>query len=153
MRIGGGLLALVVLAAAAGCRGSRQGAAGSTPAARKSTESTTFFGVTVPDPYRWLEDGASLEVQQRVDAHKWHADERGVTYARYPLPGANQPVSPFDTALYHHVLGSPGDADPLVFGDGYSRIAEYRLLTSGDGKHAAALVNRGDGGPADVFLR
>ena len=288
MRIQGGPLALVVLAALAvtvGCRGSWQGSAGSAPATRKGTDATTFFGVTVPDPYRWLEDGASPEVQQWIDAQNahadsvlgsfpesaamtkrvqelattssdrsspqisgsmlfylretppspqpvlvaqawpsgsertlvdvnaaggttaisdywpspsgryvaygtaeggselttirfrdvasgetlhdalpyagggtspqalaWDSDERGATYARYPLPDANQPVSPFDTALYHHTLGSP-DADPLVFGEGYSRIAEYRLLTSADGKHAAALVNKGDGGPADVFLR
>ena len=297
MRIGGGLLAIVVLATI-GCRGSRQGPAGHAPATRKSTDSTTFFGVTVPDPYRWLEDGASPEVQQWIDAQNahadsvlgsfpesaaiakrvqelattssvrsspqirgttlfylretppapqpvlvaqawppgpqeaaastgvertlvdvnvtgaaggltaisdywpspsgryvaygtaeggselttihfrdvasgetlrdallyagggtspqalaWDADERGVTYARYPRPDANQPVSPFDTALYHHTLGSSADADPLVFGEGYSQIAEYRLLTSSDGKYAAALVNRGDGGPAEVFLR
>ena len=293
MRIGGGLFALVFLAAAVGCRGSRQGTAGNAaPATRKSTDSTTFFGVTVTDPYRWLEDGASPEVQQWIDAQNahadsvlgsfpesaaitkrvqelattssdrlspqisgttlfylretppapqpvlvaetwppssngspasertlvdvnssggataiadywpspsgryvaygtaeggselttirfrdvktgatladalrfagggtspqalaWDADERGVIYARYPLPDANQPVSPFDTALYHHTFGSSPESDPVAFGEGYSPIAEYRLLTSADGKQGAALVNRGDGGPAEVFLR
>ncbi len=75
MRIGGGFFALVVLAAAIGCRGSRQGTSGNaSPATRKSTDSTTFFGVTVPDPYRWLEDGASPEVQQWIDAQNAHAD-------------------------------------------------------------------------------
>ena len=285
MRIGGGLLSLLVLAAAAGCRGSRPSTI-SAPRTRTGPDSTTFFGVTVPDPYRWLEDSKSNEVQQWIDAQNayadsvlaampeggaiskrveelattsadrsspqisgstlfylretppapqpvlvaqawpsgaertlvdvndaggsvtiadywpspsgryvaygtaeggselttihfrdvekgttlpdalryagggtspqalaWDADERGVTYARYPLPAAGDAPSPFDVTLCHHALGAPAQSDAIVFGQGYSKIAEYRLLTSPDGRHAAALANKGDGGPAEVFLR
>ncbi|MFI5229108.1 MAG: prolyl oligopeptidase family serine peptidase [Gemmatimonadales bacterium] len=82
----------------------------------------------------------------------WDADERGVTFARFPIPSANAPVSEFDVSLYHHVLGS-ASADSAAFGQGYSHIAEFRLLTSDDGKEAAALANKGDGGPAEVYMR
>ncbi len=82
----------------------------------------------------------------------WDRDERGVTYMRYPLPQADAPVRPFDAALYHHGLGSTTQ-DVAVFGEGYSAIAEYQLLTSTDGMHAATLAKKGDGGPWEVFLR
>jgi prolyl oligopeptidase len=81
----------------------------------------------------------------------WDADEKGVTFARFPIPAANAPVSGFDVALYHHAFGVA--SDPAVFGVGYSPIAEYRLLMSSDGKNAALLANKGDGGAAEVYLR
>ena len=286
MRISGGSLPVLLLATAVGCRGARPSSNGSFPATRKSADVTTFFGVNVPDPYRWLEDGGSTEVQQWIDAQNahaegvlggmaegsaiskrvealattspdrssplisgstlfylretppapqpvlvaqawpsgaertvvdvndaggnvaitdywpspsgryvaygtaeggselttirvrdvgsattlpdalryagggtspqalaWDADEKGVTYARYPLPSGNAAVTAFDVALYHHKLGTAAESDPVVFGQNYSKIAEYRLMTSADGRHAAALANKGDGGPAEVFIR
>jgi prolyl oligopeptidase len=280
------LAAFVAFAAAAGCRRPGGSATLSAPGmTRQGSDSTTFFGVTVPDPYRWLEDGGSPEVKQWIEAQNarteavlasfpegaaisarveqlattsaarsapeirghtlfylretppapqpvlvaedwpsgnartlvdvnasggdvaiaaywpsptgryvaygtaeggselttirfrdtasgetlpdalpyagggtspqalaWDADERGVTYARYPLPEGNAPVTLFNTTLCHHALGAQG-TDPVVFGAGYSRIAEYRLLTSADGRHVAALVETGDGGFAEVYLR
>jgi prolyl oligopeptidase len=62
----------------------------------------------------------------------WDADEKGVTFARHPIPAANAGVSGFGVALYHHAFGVA--SDPAVFGVGYSPIAEYRLLTSSDGR-------------------
>jgi prolyl oligopeptidase len=82
----------------------------------------------------------------------WDADERGVTFARFPIPASGGAVSEFDISLYHHVLGS-ASPDSAAFGQGYSHIAEFRLLASDDGKQAAALANKGDGGPAEVYLR
>ena len=38
------------------------------PPTRKVDASDTYFGVKVPDPYRWLEDGKSPEVKKWVDA-------------------------------------------------------------------------------------
>src|SRR4029078_4712177 len=95
-------------------------------------------GKTLPDALPYAGGGTSPQ------ALVWDADERGVTYARYPLPKQGEPVRLFDVALYPHVLGPPAAEDPVVFGADYSPIAEYRLLSSGDGKAAAALVNKGD---------
>ena len=84
----------------------------------------------------------------------WDANGAGVTYVRLPLPGS-VPVDrlQFDAALYHHVLGGDAKRDTLVFGKGLSKVAEYTLLGSADGKRAAALVHAGDGAPDTVYLR
>jgi prolyl oligopeptidase len=103
-------------------------------------------GTTLPDALPYAGGGTSPQTLA------WDADEGGVTYARYPLPGQNGGVSPFDTALYHHKLSAPAESDAVAFA-GFSKIAEYRLLTSANGKHTAVLTNEGDGGPADVYLR
>jgi prolyl oligopeptidase len=39
------------------------------PVARRDDTAEVIHGVTVPDPYRWLEDGASAEVAEWVAAH------------------------------------------------------------------------------------
>ena len=102
-------------------------------------------GQVLPDTLPYAGGGTSPQ------ALAWDADEKGVTFARYPLPDSGATVREFDVALYHHTFGVPNDS--AVFGQGYSHIAEYRLYTSGDGHGAAALVNKGDGGPAEVYLR
>lgn len=84
----------------------------------------------------------------------WDADGRGVTYVRLPLPGSVPAArQQFSAALYHHAFGSKAAADAQVLGAGFSPIAEYTLLTSPSGAHAAALVHYGDGNPQRVFLR
>ncbi|MFZ0501033.1 MAG: prolyl oligopeptidase family serine peptidase [Steroidobacteraceae bacterium] len=77
----------------------------------------------------------------------WDANERGFTYAR--LPHGSQ----FGISLYHHALGAPQSRDGAEFGQGLSPIAEYQLLTSPDGKEAAALVQFGDATPFLVYRR
>ncbi|HJP98655.1 MAG TPA: prolyl oligopeptidase family serine peptidase [Rhodanobacteraceae bacterium] len=84
----------------------------------------------------------------------WDPDGKGVTYARLPLPGTvPKDQLQFNAALYHHVLGSDAKRDTLEFGKGLSRVAEYTLLGSADGRHAAALLHYGDGAPDAVYLR
>ena len=83
----------------------------------------------------------------------WDADERGFTYARFPPPRAGAQVQQFDAALVHHQLGQPAAQDVVVFGQDYSRVAEYRLLASPGAQQLALLANIGDGGPAEVWLR
>ena len=83
----------------------------------------------------------------------WDADEHGFTYVRLPLPAAGAAVQPFDAVLVHHPLGQNAASDAVVFGQGYSKVAEYRLLTSPGAKQLAVLANIGDGGPAEVYLR
>ena len=82
----------------------------------------------------------------------WDADGKGVTYARLP-DNAPADQSQFNAALYHHVFGTGAGTDTLDFGKGLSKVAEYTLLGSADGKHAAALVHAGDGAPDAVYLR
>jgi prolyl oligopeptidase len=83
----------------------------------------------------------------------WDADEHGFTYVRFPLPPANTEVRQFDAVLVHHALGQPSTGDAVVFGQGYSKVAEYRLLSSAGAQQLAVLANVGDGGPAEVYLR
>lgn len=84
----------------------------------------------------------------------WDADGRGVTYARLPLPGSVPDGElQFNAALYHHALGSDARHDALEFGKDLSKVAEYTLLGSADGAHAAALLHYGDGAPSAVYLR
>ena len=83
----------------------------------------------------------------------WDADEHGFIYVRLPLPPAGAVVQQFDAVLVHHPLGHAAREDAVVFGQGYSKVAEYRLLTSPGAKQLAVLANIGDGGPAEVYLR
>ena len=82
----------------------------------------------------------------------WDASGKGVTYVRLPS-GVPSDQSQFNAALYHHGLGSDANNDTLEFGKGLSKVAEYTLLGSADGRHAAALVHAGDGAPDAVYLR
>lgn len=83
----------------------------------------------------------------------WDANEQGFTYVRFPLPPAGAEVKQFDAVLVHHRLGQSVTADETVFGTHYSKVAEYRLLTSPGATQLAVLANIGDGGPAEVYLR
>lgn len=83
----------------------------------------------------------------------WDADEKGVTYARFEAPAKGQPLREFDAVLAHHTLGQPVASDRVVFGKGYSHVAEYILLEGKGGAATALLANEGDGGPAEVYLR
>jgi prolyl oligopeptidase len=102
-------------------------------------------GSAMPDTLPYAGGGTS------PPALAWDADEKGVTFARFPIPAGNRQVSGFDVSLYHHTFGTSSDS--AVFGQGYSPIAEYRLLASSDAKHVALLANKGDGGAAEVYLR
>lgn len=83
----------------------------------------------------------------------WDADEHGFVYARFPVPVAGSDVQQFNAALVHHVLGQNAPTDKVVFGQDYSKVAEYRLLASPGAKQIAVLANIGDGGSAEVYLR
>jgi prolyl oligopeptidase len=83
----------------------------------------------------------------------WDADEHGFTYVRFPLPPAGTEVRQFDATLVHHAIGQAPTSDAVVFGLGYSKVAEYRLLSSPGATQLAVLANVGDGGPAEVYLR
>ncbi|MGH8113426.1 MAG: prolyl oligopeptidase family serine peptidase [Rhodanobacteraceae bacterium] len=105
-------------------------------------------GKTLPDALPHAGGGTTPQ------ALVWDADGKGVTYVRLPLPGGvpNDQLQ-FNAALYHHALGRSADKDTLEFGKGLSSVAEYTLLGSADGQHAAALLHYGDGNPDAVYLR
>jgi prolyl oligopeptidase len=103
-------------------------------------------GKTMPDALPHAGGGTTPQ------ALVWDADGKGVTYVRLPS-GVPADQSQFNAALYHHALGSDAASDTLEFGKGLSRVAEYTLIGSADGRHAAALVHAGDGAPDAVYLR
>ncbi|MEX1828434.1 prolyl oligopeptidase family protein [Luteibacter sp. CQ10] len=107
----------------------------------------TTTGKALPDELPWAGGGTTPQ------ALAWDADEKGVTYARFDAPTQDKPLREFDAYLAHHVLGQPASKDTVVFGKGYSDVAEYVLHDGNGGKSTALLANEGDGGPAEVFLR
>lgn len=104
-------------------------------------------GKTLPDTLPWAGGGTTPQ------ALAWDADAHGFTYARFTPPPQGRAVKQFDATLVHHVLGQPAGRDRVVFGKGYSHVAEYRLLSSPGARQQAVLANIGDGGPAEVFLK
>jgi prolyl oligopeptidase len=105
-------------------------------------------GRTLPDALPYAGGGTTPQ------ALVWDADGKGVTYVRLPLPGTvPDDQRQFNAALYHHVLGTQAKDDAPEFGKGLSKVAEYTLLGSADGRHPAALVHAGDGAPDAVYLR
>ncbi len=104
-------------------------------------------GTLLPDTLPWAGGGTT------PPALAWDADEQGFTYARFAPPPPGESVQPFNATLVHHVLGHAATADRAVFGQHYSRVAEYRLLSSAGAHRLAVLANIGDGGPAELYLR
>lgn len=104
-------------------------------------------GKVLPDALPWAGGGTTPQ------GLAWDADEKGFTYVRFPPPPAGKEVVQFHAALVHHRLGEPATKDAVVFGKDFSKVAEYRLLSSPGAKWLAVLANVGDGGPAEVWLR
>lgn len=104
-------------------------------------------GKTVPDALPWAGGGTTPQ------GVAWDADEKGFTYVRFLPPPAGKEVVQFNATLAHHALGDAAAKDSVVFGKGFSKVAEYRLLASPGAKQLAVLANAGDGGPAEVWLR
>ncbi|WP_394834001.1 prolyl oligopeptidase family serine peptidase [Pendulispora rubella] len=55
---------------------SRDDAGNAYPASRRENVADTYWGVQVPDPYRWLEDASSSEVQSWMSAQDGYARQR-----------------------------------------------------------------------------
>ena len=80
--------------------------------------------------------------------------EGGFLYTRHPLEG-ERPADDlnFFQQVSFHKLGTPTKNDALVLGKDFLRIAENFLASSRDGKWAADLVQKGDGGEFELFVR
>jgi prolyl oligopeptidase len=80
------------------------------PATRSGTDFDTFFGVKVDDPYRWLEDGKSPEVQT------WLADENSVARSYLDaLPGRAALEKRYSQLLRIETISAPGRAGDRYF--------------------------------------
>jgi prolyl oligopeptidase len=104
-------------------------------------------GKTLSDTLPWAGGGTTPQ------GVAWDADEKGFSYVRFAPPPRGQPVVQFNATLMHHAVGQATASDTLVFGKGYSKVAEYVLVNSPGTAQAAVLAYDGDGGPAEVFLR
>jgi len=103
-------------------------------------------GKTLGDTLPWAGGGTTPQ------GVAWDADENGFSYVRFAPPAAGKVVEQFNATLVHHALGRPATADTVVFGQGYSKVAEYVLVNAPGTAQAAVLAYDGDGGPAEVFL-
>ncbi|MEO7066069.1 MAG: prolyl oligopeptidase family serine peptidase [Rhodanobacter sp.] len=104
-------------------------------------------GKTLMDTLPWAGGGTTPQ------GLAWDADEAGFSYARFAPPPAGQQVQQFNAVLAHHVLGQPATTDQVIFGKGYSPVAEYVLVNSPSTAQTAVLAHEGDGDAAEVFVR
>ena len=107
------------------------------PPTRRAESVETLHGVRVPDPYRWLEDEKSPEVQAWMDA------QDGFTRAHLRgLPGRDAIARRLSELLYVDVLGAPRHRGNRYF---YAR----QFATK---EKAVVFVRQGRGGPERVLL-
>ena len=122
--------------------------------AEGGTESTTIHFVDVASGKVASDALPNAGGGTTPQALAWDADEKGVTYARLPLPGSvPEARSQFDAQLFHHTLGTPASADTAALGKPPSPIAEHHLITSAHGEHAAAFIYYGDGNYENLYIR
>src|SRR5690349_3737091 len=83
------------------------------PATRTVDAADTLHGVTVPDPYRWLEDVKSPEVKAWMDAQDHYARERLAK-----LPGRDALEQRLKELFYVDSISAPAHRGKRYF---YSR--------------------------------
>ena len=138
------------------------------PATRKIDHTDSYFGVTVPDPYRWLEDDNSKETAEWVEAQNkvtfgylekipYRAKMKERLEALYNYPKYSAPFRKGEYFFFYKndglqnqsVLyiqkgldGEPGVLlDPNTFSsDGTTRLSAFVL--SKDGKYAAYGISK-----------
>lgn len=80
------------------------------PPSRSEKTVDTLHGVEVPDPYRWLEDGKSEEVQ------KWAKEQNAYTRSVLDqLPGRKQIAKRLDSLLQIGTIGTPAPVKGRYF--------------------------------------
>ncbi|MDI3298143.1 MAG: prolyl oligopeptidase family serine peptidase [Bacillota bacterium] len=74
----------------------------------------------------------------------WEPDGSGFYYTRHPDPAeAGAEEAYYRPRLYHHRLGEPAEADPLVFGEALPREAMLEVALSPSGRFLLVSVRRG----------
>src|SRR5260370_30952529 len=130
-------LTLVLAACAAAERPLPQRAADAPPFTRTVAQVDTIHGVRVPDPYRWLEEEKSPEVQAWMAAQDDYARDR-----LRRIPGRDALAARLAQVLYVHSLGAPEHKGSRYF---YPR----RFATK---EKAIIHVRDGRDGPERVLL-
>lgn len=80
----------------------------------------------------------------------------GFYYTRHPAPGERPPADmDFHQEVWFHRLGTPPSEDVYATGREFvaPRIAEHALRSSRDGAFVVDLVQKGDGGEFEAWLR
>ncbi|HEY8775423.1 MAG TPA: prolyl oligopeptidase family serine peptidase [Gaiellaceae bacterium] len=117
------------------------------PAARTEVVRDTYFGVTVEDPYRWLEEIGSDEVRAWLDAQARHArsvletlPHRAALRGRIAeLPSGTPALSEFRVAAGAvFCLGQDADADVAALIVGDASAGPERVLLDPGGISGAA---------------
>ena len=148
------------------------------PSSKRSEHVDTYFGVQVPDPYRWLEDENSEETKSWVEAqNKVTFDylekipyrekikarlEKLINYPRYGAPFRNGEYFFFskndglqNQSVLYMKKGLDGTPEVLIdpnkfSADQTSQLAEYSL--SKDGKYLAYGISAGGSDWRDVHV-
>ncbi len=107
------------------------------PPARRGPEQDDFFGTTIADPFRWLEDPDSPETRQWIDA------ENALTFAYLARIPERPAIERLLTGLWNYErYGSP------------SKEGAYYVYARNDGLQNQAVIYRTTAldAPADVLL-
>ncbi len=84
---------------------------------------------------------------------EWNAGNTGFYYTRYPWENERlKEDEGFYQQVYFHRLGKPASSDAYRIGKEFSRIAEVRLSSTGDGRFLLATVANGDGGDFEHYI-
>ena len=84
----------------------------------------------------------------------WRGDSRGFWYTRHPRPGERPDADlGFYQDIWFHDLDGGTDTRELSGAFAEDKIAENFLSASRDGRWVADMVQRGDGGEWQLFLR
>lgn len=74
----------------------------------------------------------------------WFPDGTGFWYTRYPSPdGEPGGHAPYLRQVYRHVLGTPWEDDPLVWGEGRAEAERPGVLVDDDGRWLVVNVDHG----------
>lgn len=106
------------------------------PETKKADSTSTFFGVTVPDPYRWLEDDLSDETAAWVDA------QNKVTFGYLEQIPYRSKIAERLTKIWNYErIGAP-------FTEG-----DYTYFSKNDGLQNQSVIYRKKGeGEPEIFL-
>lgn len=106
------------------------------PVTKKADSSSTYFGVTVADPYRWLEDDLSAETAAWVDA------QNQVTFGYLDQIPFRDKIAQRLTQIWNYERISA----PFTEG-------EYTYFSKNDGLQNQSVIYRKKGtGEAEIFL-